>query len=287
MNLMSEWIGKNFVLNGDLQPTELFDKSLVYEGDSIYEVIRMWKGRPVFFSDHIERLKTSVKLQRKEMLAGINELRKDVLTLIRYEKRKEVNLKIVFNYSESDSRLVYLIEPVYPTGEQYKKGVKGILFFAERKDPEAKVIDHKLRSKIYNKLVHDGAYEAILVNKDNCITEGSRSNIFFIKNEKLFTAPDEKVLSGITRKHLIDICRENGIDITFTCINAESISDYDCVFMTGTSPLVLPFNNIDNSYFNPGHKMVTFLRNQYLMRAEESIRRFDEQSAGSFSIFEQ
>jgi branched-chain amino acid aminotransferase len=274
---MSECIGRSFILNGELQPAELFDKSLIYEGDSVYEVIRMSKGRPVFFFDHIERLKTSVKLQNKRLLAGIDELRRDIITLVKTEKRKEVNLKIVFNYSNSDNRLVYLIEPVYPTNEQYKKGVKGILFFAERKDPESKVIDHRLRSDIYHRLVLESAYEALLVNKTNCITEGSRSNIFFIRDEKMFTAPDEKVLSGITRKHVIDICRGNGIDLIFTCINADNISDYDCVFMTGTSPLVLPFYCINNNYFRPNHKMVTLLRNLYLVRAEESIKAFNEQ----------
>ncbi len=272
---MIECIGRNYILNGELQPVELFDKSLVYGGDSVYEVIRMSKGRPVFFDDHIQRLMTSVKLQQKKMLEGIDELRRDVLALSRSEKRKEVNLKIVFNYSKSDNCLVYFIEPAYPTSEQYKKGVKAILFFAERKDPESKVIDHRLRSEIYNRLVLDAAYEAILVNKANCITEGSRSNIFFIKNEKLFTAPDEKVLSGITRKHVIDICRGNGIDVTYICVNADNISEYDSVFMTGTSPQVLPFYCIDNTYFKTGHKLVTFLRNLYLGRVEESLRMFN------------
>jgi branched-chain amino acid aminotransferase len=165
ISIMSECIGNSFVLNGELQPTELFDNSLVYEGDSIYEVIRMSKGRPVFFSDHIERLITSVWLQDKKMLAGIDDLRRDILVVAKSEKRKEINLKIVFNYNKSDNRLVYLIEPVYPTSEQYKKGVKGMLFYAERKDPESKVINHRLRSEIYHKLVLESAYEAILVDR--------------------------------------------------------------------------------------------------------------------------
>jgi branched-chain amino acid aminotransferase len=273
---MSECTGKNFILNGELQPTELFDKSLVYEGDSVYEVLRMSKGRPVFFNDHFDRLEMSVKLQRKKMLADIGEIRKDIVTLAKADKRKEANLKIVFNYSKSNNRLIYLIDPVYPTREQYKNGVKGILFYGERKDPESKVIDHRLRSEIYHKLVLESAYEAILVNKSNCITEGSRSNIFLIKNDKLFTAPDEKVLSGITRKHVIDICRETGVDLTFSCINANSIQEFDCVFMTGTSPLTLPFYCIDDNYFSPEHKLVVLLRKLYLERAEESIRMFNE-----------
>jgi branched-chain amino acid aminotransferase len=284
---MSECTGKNFVLNGELLPAGLFDNALVYEGESVYEVIRLHKGRPVFFNDHIERLKESLRLQGKRIHAGIDEIQKDLLSLTRSEKRKEINLKIVYNYSKSESCIIYLIESVYPTREQFRNGVKGILFFGERKDPRSKVIDHRLRSEIFNRLVVECAYEAILVSRTNCITEGSRSNIFFIKDEKLYTAPDEMVLGGITRKHLIDICRGIGIEVIFTSIDANSISDYECGFMTGTSPSVLPFNCIDNNYFKPDHKLVTLLRNIYWERVEESIRKFNEQSTGSFSIFEQ
>ena len=90
---MSECIGNSFILNGDLQPTELFNNSMVYEGESIYEVIRLIKGRPVFLSDHFERLKTSAKLQQKEMLAGSDDLKRDILELVKSEKRREINLK--------------------------------------------------------------------------------------------------------------------------------------------------------------------------------------------------
>jgi branched-chain amino acid aminotransferase len=274
---MSECFGNSFILNGELQSAGLFNNSMVYDGDSIYEVIRMVKGRPVFFHDHFERLNTSVKLQQKKMLTDFNSLRKDILTLAKSEKHKEVNVKIVFNYNITDSCLLYLIEPLYPTGEQYKKGVKGTLVFAERKDPESKVINHKLRSEIYNKLLADGAYEAILVNGSNCITEGSRSNIFFIKNQTLVTAPGKNVLSGITRKQILQLCRENGIDVKFDCIKSDEISEFDSVVMTGTSPVILPFYCIDDTYFKPNHSLITTLRNMYLERAEESLRRFDNE----------
>ena len=272
---MSECLGNNFILDGEMQPVELFDNSLVYEGESIYEVIRMAKGKPVFFHDHLGRLVSSAKLQKRKMLTGSDALKHDILVLAKSEKRKDANLKIVFNYNKSDSYLMYFIEPVYPSAEQYKKGVKGILFYAERKDPESKVINHKLRSDIYHKLILEGAYEALLVNKNNCITEGSRSNIFFIKDKNLFTAPDEDVLSGITRKYILEICRENGISVKYTFIKAARISDYDSVFMAGTSPSVLPFYCIDKKYFRVNNPLITQLRNMYLVKAEESVRLFE------------
>jgi branched-chain amino acid aminotransferase len=272
---MNECFGKKFILNGTLQPAELFDNSLVYEGDSVYEVLRMVKGNPIFFPDHMERLATSVKLQKKELLADVSELRKAILYLTRADKKRETNLKIVFNYNNSSTNyLIYFIEPIYPSEDQYKKGVKGILFFAERKDPESKVINHKLRTFIYHKLIMEGAYEAILVNENNLITEGSRSNIFFLKGETLVTAPESAILNGITRKHLLEICKENKIKVELSLVDVNDITNYDAVFMTGTSPVVLPFNCINDKFFHVKFQLIERLRQLYLLRAEESIRSF-------------
>lgn len=272
---MNECFGKKFILNGELQPCESFDNSLVYDGDSVYEVIRMVKGSPVFFDDHMERLATSAGLQRKKMLADASIIKKDIINLTKSDRKKEVNLKIVFNYKkDSDSYVVYFIEPIYPSEEQYRKGVKGILFYAERKDPGSKVINHKLRSSIFHKLILDGAYEALLVNNNGQITEGSRSNIFFLRNNVLETAPDDKILNGITRKHILEICRENNIKVRPACVMAERITDYEAVFMTGTSPMVLPFCCVDDKYFSVRVPLISKLRDLYILKAEESIKKF-------------
>jgi branched-chain amino acid aminotransferase len=272
---MIECYGDKFIHNGDLQTAEVFDKSLVYEGDSIYEVIRMVKGSPLFFRDHMERLTNSVNLQQKRQLADISTLRKDIIALSRSDKKKEANLKIVFNYkSGSENYLIYFIEPIYPSAEQYRKGVKGILFSAERKDPESKVIDHKLRSSISHKLIIESGYEALLVNENNLITEGSRSNIFFLKGESLVTAPDNVVLNGITRKHILEICHENQINVEFACVKSDDILQYDAVFMTGTSPMVLPFYCIGNNFFNVKLPLIERLRKLYIQKAEDSIKIF-------------
>ena len=273
--IMAECIGRNFILNGELQPSALFDNSLVYDGDSIYEVIRMVRGNPVFFYDHLERLESSVKLQQKKTLTDVSELRRSILSLTRADKIKETNLKIVFNYNNgSYNYLVYFIEPIYPSKEQYNYGVKGILFFAERKDPESKVINHKLRSSIYHRLILEGGYEALLVNENNLITEGSRSNIFFLSKDTLVTAPDNLILNGITRKYILEICREYRIKVSYKCVNVKNITEYEAVFMTGTSPTVLPFNCIGDKSFNVNIPLIAKLRQLYIKRAEDSIMIF-------------
>jgi branched-chain amino acid aminotransferase len=272
---MNECFGKKFILNGILQPAEMFDKSLVYEGESVYEVLRVIKGVPIFFPDHMERLICSLKLQKKEFLADIPAIRKAIINLSRAEKKHESNLKIVFNYNNGVTNyLIYFVEPIYPSEVQYRKGVKGILFFAERKDPESKVINHKLRSSIYNKLIVERGYEALLVNENNQVTEGSRSNIFFMRGESLITAPDNVVLNGITRKYVLQICKENGISVEYYCVDVNDIKNYDAVFMTGTSPMVLAFCCVGEILFNVRLPLVEKLRNLYLAKAEASVSLF-------------
>jgi branched-chain amino acid aminotransferase len=272
---MDECFGKYFIRNGELLSSLSFNSSVIYEGDSLYEVIRMVKGVPVFFYDHMERLKNSVRLQKKEMAAGTDVLRRDIIKLSGSDGLKEVNLKIVFNYSGTSSDyLIYFIEPIYPTESQYRTGVKGILFNAERKDPASKVVNHKLRSDIYHKLILEGAYEALLVDHKNRITEGSRSNIFFIRDNKLFTAPEDIILSGITRKYILEICQEKNLKVIFEPVKADEIGDYDSVFMTGTSPMVLPFRSVNDCIFNVRHPLISELRKLYIVKTEDSIRKF-------------
>lgn len=272
---MNECTGNNFILNGDLVPSEMFDRSLIYDGESVYEVLKMSKGSPVFFEDHLERLIISTRLQKKKNLADSATIRENIMKLVKKEKKRDCNLKIVFNYNKSESNyLVYFIETIYPSVSQYQKGVKGILFFAERRDPESKVVNHKLRSAISSRLIAESAYEAILVNEDHQITEGSRSNIFFLKDNLLYTAPDNAVLKGITRKYILDLCRENNIEVRFKCIDVEELKDFDAAFMTGTSPVVLPFYSIGEYRFKVSFPVIEHLRALYTVKAEQSIERF-------------
>jgi len=279
---MDECYGMYFIKNGEIHPADSFDNSLVYEGDSIYEILRMVNGSPVFFHDHVSRLEKSVMLQEKVMLEGIEELRRDIIRLAGLEGNRVANLKIVFNYkSDISDCLVYFIKPIYPTEDQYNNGVKGILCNAVRKDPASKVINHKLRSDIYHKLILEGAYEALLVGNNNCITEGSRSNIFFIRKGILYTAPENVILNGITRKYILDICYDNKISVVFECINADSIGEFDSVFMSGTSPVVLPFCCIDEKIFDVKLPLMGYLRKLYLAKVEKSISRFLSELPGN------
>jgi branched-chain amino acid aminotransferase len=272
---MSECYGECFILNGELASGETFRNCDVYEGDSVYEVLRMMSGVPLFFSDHMERLTYSVVNHGRHMLTSIDSIATDIMLLRKNAGVKEANLKIVFNYkNEGNKYLAYFIEATYPTHTQYREGVPVILFKAERVNPGVKVINHKLRSSICNQLISSNAYEALLVDNDGCITEGSRSNVFFVKGDILFTAPDEKVLGGITRKHVLDICFSNSIRVITECVNEARIAEFDAVFLTGTSPMVLAVNAIGDNSFKTDTPLIKKVTELYSERVKDSICSF-------------
>jgi len=272
---MSECFGGNFVLNGELVPGAMFNNADVYEGDSVYEVLRMMGGVPLFFNDHMDRLANSVKQHGKQMLTSAHNLAGDILMLRKSAEIKDANLKIVFNYCDKgDKYLIYFINPLYPTSRQYKEGVATIIYNAERDNPAIKVVNHKLRSSIYHCLISENAYEAFLVDKEGYITEGSRSNIFFIRGDKVFTAPDDKVLGGITRKYILELCQSSNIEVLLKCIKADEIDKYDSVFMSGTSPMVLPVKSIGKVNFRVSNEVISTIASLYSEKVRESIKTF-------------
>jgi len=88
-----------------------------------------------------------------------------------------------------------------------------------------------------------------LVDRNGNLTEGSKSNIFMIKGNEVYTAPLENVLPGVTRGVIIEILKDLHVDFQEKSINESEIKELDALFISGTSPKVLPINKVDNIEF--------------------------------------
>lgn len=265
---MTECYHNKYILNGEIKDCSLFDIDLVFRGESIYELIRIIDKIPLFWEDHVQRLYRTSEITGMNILYNEQSLLETVSELIRINSVEEGNIKLVFNFYRQENImeknfLAYFVEPVYPSEEQCEKGVKGILFQACRVNPTAKVINRNLRLAVYKQLIEKGAYEALLVDREGRITEGSRSNIFLIKEGSLFTAPDRDVLAGIARKHVIETCLQENIPVILEKIERNQLQFMDAVFMSGTSPKVLPFSEIENYSFDPRNSVLLKIREGY------------------------
>jgi len=242
---------------------------------TIYEVIKVVSGIPLFLEKHMERLEASARLINYSVTNIMNSIRESITELIKANNSPEKNIKIiVYNMGNPvPDFMAYFIRSSYPTPEQYETGVHGILLREERNNPNAKVVNSVYKERVAAALAEANAYEALLVNREGEITEGSRSNIFFVRNGKVLTAPKGNVLIGITREYVFDLCKNLGIEIIEEPISVSMLGEMDGAFMTGTSPKILPISTIDDmSFSSPKNPVIKALISSYNDIVEKYIK---------------
>lgn len=250
--------GKYYIVNGRIH--NIYEKITFLEGinNSIYEVVRVINGKALFLEQHIERLFKSAEILGFKLNTPKIRIVENINLVINKNDCKNINIKLILNDldKEEQNLIIFCIKSYYPNKLLYETGIHTIVYNSERKKPNAKVGNNKLREKINNELNLKNAFEALLVNNEGVITEGSRSNMFFVKEDFLYTAPSRNVLLGVTRNIVVDICKKLNIKIKEICICENDIACLDGAFMTGTSVNILPIKSIENYNLNSTHNSI-------------------------------
>lgn len=268
---MSLYLGEFYNINGEVQNTEGKLKEVLEKGKLVYEVIRIIDGYPLFFREHMERLYNSCNLVNIKSPITSEEIFRGIRDLCSKSTVRFGNIKLVIN-SESLKYALYFIPHYYPEDFEYEEGVKTILYYGERNNPNAKVVDYNFRENIDKEIKKSKAYEAILINNEGNITEGSKSNIFVIKNNKVITAPLDAVLPGITRLKIIEVIKELGISFEERYVSEREIKDLSGLFISGTSPKVLPIKEVENFIFNSKDENIVKIRKAFDKIIEKDIK---------------
>jgi branched-chain amino acid aminotransferase len=98
----------------------------------------------------------------------------------------------------------------------------------------------------------DGYDEAILLDPDGYVSEGTGENIFIVRKGRIKTTPLTSILEGITRNSVIDLAREQGISVTEERFTRDEMYIADEVFVTGTAAELTPVREIDNRRIGTG-----------------------------------
>ncbi len=253
--------GTHFLMDDKILPASCFKECLEGKIPGIYEVIRIIEGVPLFSEKHINRLDNSAACSNITISLSKEYIMKRIYYLAKINGIENGNIKILLQSSKDKSNpklnwYMYFIPHHYPAEKSYKEGVAVILYRAERANPNVKLTNTDMRSLIDRELRERHAYEALLVDAHGNITEGSRSNAFFVRNNSLLTAGQDKVLPGITRDAILEICKTLHYQIIEESIPLEHLNLTDAVFITGTSPKVLPVQRIDNFVFESARNPV-------------------------------
>jgi D-amino acid aminotransferase len=233
-------------------------------GDGVFETVRSYKGKPFKLEEHIGRLFSSLKELRYNPHFDKAYIKSVIYELFSKNKlsQNDSYIKIIVTrngYGEKfhfDWRirpnLIVIAKKLNPyPDEYYKNGIKIITSNIKRSAIGNDLYKFKLLNYFENIYVRNEAYrnqsfEGIFLTKDHMVLEGSMSNIFYVKNNTVFTPPlTQNILPGITRQVIIDICRENNIKISERRINYFDIIKADEIFLSNSIMEIMPVREID------------------------------------------
>ncbi|MFZ5969723.1 MAG: aminotransferase class IV [Bacillota bacterium] len=245
---MKEAILDYYIFNGKLVSSNDDKYFEGIEDPTVYEVIRIADGVVLFFEDHMMRMRKSIELLGYKLKKMDEEILIEIHRLIVANKVDNLNVKLICTKLDQEQQdfFVFFVESYYPSADVYAKGIHTVTLSIERENPNVKTVNRQLKETVKKIRESTGAFEVLLINHERYITEGSRSNIFFIKADRVYTAPEGDVLLGVTRNHIMKVCQELGIEVEEKMMHMNDMESLQGAFMTGTSVNVLPISCIDD-----------------------------------------
>ncbi|WP_232695586.1 branched-chain-amino-acid transaminase [Brevibacillus daliensis] len=261
------YLNGEFVEKKDAK-VSVYDHGFLY-GDGIFEGIRVYNGNVFRLREHIERLYESALSIMLEIGMPIEEMMDAVVETIRRNKLKDAYIRLVISRGDGDlgldprtckkPNIVIIVEQLrlFPQ-EVYDTGMEIVTVPTRRNKPDA--LNPKIKSLNYlnNVMVRmeatmAGVSEAMMLNSEGYVTEGSGDNIFLVKKGVIYTPPTYLgALDGITRQTIIDIAKRLNFEVVETPFTRHDVYIADEVFLTGTAAEVISVVQVDGRTIKDG-----------------------------------
>ena len=266
------WLDGKLV-NWDDAKVHVLTHALHY-GVGVFEGIRAYKtadGRSAVFRlrEHLQRLYDSAHIVLMEIPYPVERLHAACLETLRANKQAEGYIRPIafFGYG---SMGVGAVNPVqvsiaswpwgaYLSDEGLAKGIRAKVSSFTRMHVNVNMVRAKVSGQYVNSFLANreamlsGYEEAILLDTEGYVAEGSGENIYIVKDGTLFTPPlSSPVLAGITRDSVLRIARDQGVPVVEQKFTRDTMYLADELFMTGTAAEVTPVREVDNRRIGRG-----------------------------------
>ena len=235
-------------------------------GDGVYEVVRVYDGRPLLMDRHLERMRYGLDELRIEFnaleeieavcerLVDENQLRSGDATLYFQVTRGAAPRAHAFPPAGTPPTVYAIAKPFqnYPQ-THWSEGV----FAVTVPDIRWTRCDIKSISLLGNVMANqfakeNGAFEA-LYHRDGMITEGSHANVWFVVEGEALTYPQSGyILGGITRQLLFERAAEAGVKVREGVVQLGDMSKVEEVFLSGTTTEIMPIVKVDDTLIGDG-----------------------------------
>lgn len=243
-----------------------------------YETVRVKDGVLLFVEDHLARLVKSVKgLENFPVdTAGILS---EAYSLIDMDGVTDGSIRIVLT---KESLLIHQADITLPSEELFEQGINTSLLNWERQTPNLKIFRGDYKTKVNEKFreanSHGLPFELVLSDNDGRLYEGSMSNLFVIRDGQVYSAPDEKILIGITRKRVMEALKRSGLELQIGMFRPDELDPAkDAVFVSSTPFDILPVRYIDDYEFRSSDneilKMISKMYREYASEYIDAAKR--------------
>ncbi|MBO0995077.1 branched-chain-amino-acid transaminase [Bacillus sp. SD088] len=260
-------------LNGEFVKKEaavvsVYDHGFLY-GDGIFEGIRAYSGNIFRLDEHLTRLYDSAKSIMLTIPYSKEEMTNIVVKTLRQNELNDGYIRLVVSRGVGDLGLnpytcekptvLVIAEPlrIYPK-ELYETGLEIITVATRRNRSDALSPMVKSLNYLNNVLVKieaslAGVSEALMLNDQGYVAEGSADNIFIVKDGKLKTPPGYVgALVGITRNAIMELAQAKGYEMIEGIFTRHEVYTADEVFLTGTAAEVIPVTKVDGRIVGDG-----------------------------------
>lgn len=211
---------------------------------SVYEALKLKNGEFVHLKEHLFRLRESargigitLKYSDEEISSWLEALRGE-------DNLFNETFRILLVGKENILFITHDATRSYPDS-YYMEGVDCTLYEGERFLPNFKTSNLLLSYLALDDAESKGAFEALFVNRYGYVTEGTRSNFYALRGNRLYTAPDKDVLLGVTRIGVTEAAKDMGVEIVYEPVYVKDIFDYDSLFISSTSMKAMPIRSIN------------------------------------------
>jgi branched-chain amino acid aminotransferase len=260
-------------LNGELLPPEravvsVFDRGFLY-GDSVYEVIRTYHGVPFELDAHLRRLEGSAERIGMRLPVSLETIAEETRRTHAASGNVESYLRIVVTrgsgeigldpaLAETPVRMVIAQPLKAPAERVYLDGASIALVSVRRNlrtaiDPRAKTGNYLNSVMAVAEARARGAFEAVMLDVHDSITEGASSNVFVVVSGVVLTPPLEVgILKGVTRDVIFEVARRIGMRVLEVPLTEAILKQADEVFITSTIREVVPIVRVDDHPIGDG-----------------------------------
>ncbi len=260
-------------INGDIVPIReaklsVFDRGFQY-GDGVFEGLRCYDGRIYKLEEHVLRLFDSARAINIKIPLSHEEIKEAIKDTVRANGFENAHIKpfVTRGYGwklgldPKNASTPNIVIIARPTAESmYGKAGSGLRLAvvsvrktpASSMDPRVKSLNYLVNILARAEALASGADEAIMLDIQGFITEGSGDNIFLVRQGALLTPPVQSALEGITRQTVIDLGKEASISTHEAPLTLYNVYTADEVFVTGSGAGIVPVIEVDKRPIGEG-----------------------------------